>query len=206
MSYNDLGDGSALSIPGFDTAAGIRSNGSEEHYIKLLGDVYELIDKKCDDIEGYISSGNITAFTTGVHALKTTCRMMGQSELSERFLALEMLGKENRADEAFLKASPVLEDFRALKPLLEPFAAKPVTERVPLPVDELINLLSGIRAAVADFDVSAAEAAAGRLLTCECDEELYEEFKKLAGLVSDLDYDEASVLADSLAAHIKNAF
>ena len=187
-----------LSIPGLDTAAGIKGNGSEEHYIRLLGDVYELIDKKCEEIEGYMRSGDIKAFTTGVHSLKTTCRMIGHMPLSESFYALEKLGNEEKADEAFLLAPETLGRFRELKPLLEPYAAKHENERVPIPTDDLISLLAETEAAAAGFEISAAEAFSAKLLTCECSDELYERFKQLSGLISNLDYSDAASLAASI--------
>ncbi len=199
MANTDI---SSISIPGIDTSAGIKQCGSPEMYIEFLGDVYRFIDKKSDETEKYLADGDITNFTTNVHALKTTCRMMGYTALSESFFELEKIGKEGSLTKAALLTPDVLARFRALKPYLEPFAEKETGDRIPFSAEPVISLLTEIEAASADFDIDRGETAIKKLLTFDCDKELADSISKLAELVNDLDYDEASALAASIKVRI----
>ena len=112
-----------INIPGIDIANAIKNSGSEELFTELLGDVYKLMDDKINRVESYLAQGDIQNYTVEVHALKTTCRMIGAMDLGEDFFAIEKLGKEGNVAEMKRLTPEILESFRALKPFLEPFAA-----------------------------------------------------------------------------------
>ena len=188
-----------ISIPGIDTLAGINYCGSTEMYIDLLRDIYEIIDKKSDETQKYLEEKDLKSFTTSVHSLKTTCRMMGHTNLSERFYELEKLGKEGALEKAATLTNDVLKCFRDLKPLLEPYIDKKEAEKIPFSAKEFHELLEEIKVSTADFDINRAEAAIQRLLTYECDNTLSDQLLRLSTLINDLDYDEASMLASTLA-------
>ncbi len=187
--YNDI------SIPGIDTSAGIRQCGSFEMFKELLGDVYNLIDKKFDETKKYLADGDLENFTINVHSLKTTCRMIGYTELAESFFMLEQIGKAGDVAKARELAPDVLARFKALKPWIAPFAIKESAGKIPFSSDEIRALLSEVVDATTDFDIDRAEAAASKLLSFECHEALSKELQRLATLVKDLDYDGAAALA-----------
>lgn len=83
----------SIHIPGIDVEIGIQNTGSEELLEELLGDVYKLMDEKTNQVEKSLTQGNIKNFTTEVHSLKTTCRIIGAVDLGEDFYTLEKLGK-----------------------------------------------------------------------------------------------------------------
>ena len=105
-----------IDIPGINPEAGITNAGSKEVLIELFGDVYKIIDDRCNLIEKYLSEKDIKNYTTQVHALKTTCRMMGATELGENFFTLEKLGKEENLEQIEKFTPDVLSAFRSLKP------------------------------------------------------------------------------------------
>ena len=189
-------------IPGVDTSAGIKQCGSYESYIEFLRDVYRVIDRRCEETEKFLSAGDIKNFTTNVHALKTTCRMLGVIRLSDKFLELEQIGKEGLLEKAVLLAPDVLAHFKELKPLLEPYAVSEQVETVSFSAEAVAALLSEVKDAAADFDINRAEAAMKKLLTYDCGKELSEELIKLSELVNDLDYDEAAALAEDIRARV----
>ncbi|MBR6307402.1 MAG: Hpt domain-containing protein [Lachnospiraceae bacterium] len=184
-----------ISIPGIDTSLGIKQCGNLEMYMEFLRDVYGIIDKRCDETEKSLSAGDIKNFTTCVHTLKTTCRMVGATALSESFLELEQIGKEGALEKAVSLTPDVLARFRELKASLEPFVEADADEKVSFAAEAVVELLTEIEAAAADFDISRAEVAAKKLLTYECGKELSDRLVKLSELVDNLDYDEASALA-----------
>ena len=187
-----------ISIPGIDTAAGIRLCGNSELYMEYLSDVYGIIDKKCAETEGYLSDGDLHNFTTTVHALKTTCRMLGDSALSDSFFELEQIGKEGDHEKAASLTPGVLAHFRSLKPLLEPYAQEAPESTVPFSAEEIVGLLSVLEISTADFDIGTAEETIKKLLTYKCDKELSDRLNRLSELVEDLDYDEAAELASEI--------
>ncbi len=189
-----------ISIPGIDTAAGIRQCGNPEMYKDFLSDVYGIIDKRSAETEKYLSDSDIKNYTTTVHALKTTCRMLGAAALSESFFELEQIGKEEAYEKAAALTPGVLERFRALKPLLEPYDEEIPEGTVPFSAEDIIELLSVLEVSTADFDIDSAEEAMKKLLTYECDKELSDRLTRLSEPVNDLDYDEAA----GLAAEIKD--
>lgn len=192
----------------------------------LLTDVYRIIDKKSSEIETYLENSDLPSFTTAVHTLKTTCRMIGENALSQRFFELEMIGKsanndaldkepENKREIALDKESEnkreialesakfktpdVLTEFRGLKKKLEPYISKDEeSSSLPYSSQEISSLLKEIQSACDDFDVTLAENASKKLLTYQCDKELYEKLIQLSNLVSDLDYEEAKELAENI--------
>ena len=111
-----------VNIPGLDVETAIKNCGSEELFTEILGDIYKLMDEKCNLVESYLAQKNIPNYTTQVHALKTNCRMIGAKELGEKFFTLEKLGKENNLEQIEKLTPEVLNSFKALKPYLEPFS------------------------------------------------------------------------------------
>ncbi len=168
---------------------------------ELFAEVYKVIDKRSSEVEDALKASDLASFTTAVHTLKTNCRMIGQLELSEKFFVLEMMGKSGEPDaliKARFYAPQVLEKFRALKPILEPYAQRlsaSNSQSLPFSASEMTGLLSEIAEACADFDLDRSEKAAKKLLTYQCDKELYEKLTQLSTYVNELDYDEAEELA-----------
>ena len=185
-------------IPGINTEAGIKQCGDYEMYVDLLADVYGIIDKKCSEAENYLASGDLKNFTTIALSLKTTCRMMGHTSLFESFLELEKLGKEGSFEKAAELAPDVLDSFRALKASLAPFAVTAECEKNLFSIENIKALLTEIEEATSDFDIDRAEKAIKKLLTYQCDKELFEKFNQLSTYINDLDYDEAKELSTLL--------
>ena len=190
-------------IPGLDTESGIRQSGSFNMYMELLCDVYGIIEKKCAETEKYLKEGDLKSFTTTVHSLKTTCRMIGHNSLSESFLELEMIGKEGSLEKAMDKTPDVLARFRELKTLLEPYAVKEQDDKIPFSIEECNALLTEIEKAADDFDIISAEEAIKKLLTYQCDKELSDKLSQLSTFVNELDYDEAKALCTEIKSLIK---
>ncbi len=187
-----------INIPGIDTEKAIRNSGSEELFLELLGDVYKIIDEKSDLVETYLSQENMKDFTTQVHALKTTCRIIGAIDLGEDFFTLEKLGKENNLEQAQKLTPDILDAFRSLKPHLEPFAPQKNAPGKAFDKGEVSGLLSKLIEAIDEFDLGAAEDAISQLSFYSCSDDLAGRLEQLEKHVSNLDYDEAKALAGQI--------
>ena len=84
-----------LKAAGIDTASGLRySQRDEQLYNTLLKQFVTEAPAKRSKINRYFESGNFRDYEILVHALKSTSRMIGADDLSERAKSLEMLAKK----------------------------------------------------------------------------------------------------------------
>ena len=90
-------------IEEIDKQAGYKNCGSKEGYISVLSVFAQTSAYKADEIEDMYKSGDIAGYTIKVHALKSSARIIGASELSELAYKLEDAGKRN--DLAFIQAN-----------------------------------------------------------------------------------------------------
>ncbi|MBP3199325.1 MAG: hypothetical protein J6N21_20330 [Butyrivibrio sp.] len=187
-----------INIPGIDIEKAIKNSGSEELFFELLGDVYKLMDEKINLIESCLLQENIKDYTVEVHSLKTTCRMIGATDLGEDFFTLEKLGKENNIAQIKNLTPGILDSFRALKPYLEPFSYKHSDPQKNFDKEAISLILNKLIHAVADFDLGTAEESAKQLFSYNYDEELLSKIDALDKLVSNLDYDDAKELAEQI--------
>ncbi|MCR4806724.1 MAG: response regulator [Lachnospiraceae bacterium] len=88
--------------------------GAEDVYYSVLNTYYNEGVDKLEAIPGQFMDGDISLFTTNVHALKSSSASVGALNISERFRALEFAGKDN--DRKFIEENldPTLRDFREL--------------------------------------------------------------------------------------------
>ncbi|WP_026517966.1 Hpt domain-containing protein [Butyrivibrio sp. MC2021] len=187
-----------INIPGIDIEKAIVNSGSEELFIELLGDVYKLMDEKSDLVETYLREKDLQRYTVQVHALKTTCRMIGAMDLGEEFFTLEKLGKENNLEQAVKLTPDVLDAFRSLKPFLEPYASTGKGPQKEFDKEAFSALLNKLLEAIDDFNLGAAEDITKQLLSYSCDEDLADKLSTLDKYVSNLDYDQAKELIRQL--------
>ncbi len=187
-----------VNIPGVEVDKAIKNSGSEELFLELLGDVYKIIDDKSNLIETYLNEKDVKNYTTQVHALKTTCRMIGAMDLGEEFFNLEVLGKENNLEQIEKLTPDVLNSFRSLKPYLEPYAEKKAEPDNAFDKDAISDILNKLIKAIDDFDLGTAEEATKQLSSYSCDQELSKKLEALNNHVFNLDYDEAKELAGQI--------
>ena len=184
-----------MNIPGIDMEKAIKNIGSESLFLELLGDVYKLMDEKCAQVEAYVASHDLSNYTILVHSLKTTCRMIGATDLGEQFYALETLGKENNWEQICALTPDVLSSFQSLKPYLEPFASTDHLSQNTFDKDAIAAILQQLIAALEEFDLGAAESAIQSLLSYHYNEELSNQIAHLDQLVTNLDYEDAQALS-----------
>ena len=84
------------SIEGIDANAGIKTSESEEEFKTVLKLFYNAIDRKADELDGYYSEEDFENYTIKVHALKSSCRIIGAVGTSNKAQLLENAGKEGR--------------------------------------------------------------------------------------------------------------
>ncbi len=99
----------------FDVNKGITNvGGSDEVYMSVLNTYYNEGQDKIGLVPVQFMNGDISLFTTNVHALKSSSASVGAVNISEKFKALEMAGKENNRMFIEENLDPTLRSFNEL--------------------------------------------------------------------------------------------
>ncbi len=185
-------------IEGLDVKEGIQNSGTKELFLNLLGDFYKLIDQKSTKVEKCLADGLIRDYTIEVHALKSTARMIGAMELSEKFYRLEQLGNAEDEKTLALETPDVLSLYRSYKPILEPFARMNEQEKQEVPVEDILAELEILKNAMDCFDLDGADEAMHKLEGFAFPEYCQGKVEELSAFVADVAMEDVMNLADEL--------
>ena len=187
-----------INIPGIDSRTGIKNSISEAAYKDNLGMFSASIEDKYNLITDSLKNGDIKRFTIEVHALKTTCRILGITELSEEFYTLEKLGDISDVDSILNTASDTLNRYRSLRPLLKEYEPVRVSGTKAFDKNIVIKALDGLINAVDDFELDDIDTHLGVINSYQYASDLNEYVDRLNALAEGLDYDELAPAAASL--------
>lgn len=107
-------------IPQIDTREGVRNCGSEEGFLDALEIFRETIQEKAEEIRKYYDAGDWKNYTIKVHALKSSARIIGATELSELAKELEEAGHKEDVSVIETKNGRLLEMYQSYTTLLQP--------------------------------------------------------------------------------------
>ena len=102
-----------------DVREGIEYAGSEEMYMTVLQFFLNTIDAKSDEIRGYYDNEDWENYQTKVHALKSSAKVVGAQELSDRARSLELAAKDGDLDYIREHTGDVLAFFGSYKEKLK---------------------------------------------------------------------------------------
>ena len=191
-------------IEGLNVAAGIENSGSKELFISLLGDFYKLIDQKASKIEKCLADGMLRDYTIEVHALKNTARMIGASELSEKFYHLEQLGNAGEQKVLEIETPDVLTLYRSYKPILAVYGRMQEKDKKKVPIEEIIQILGKLRNAMDSFDLDGADEAMKTIEGYAFPDGYQEKILELSAYVADVAMEDVMKLSEELIAELKN--
>lgn len=192
-----------LVIPGIDVQAGITNSMNEKLFMELLGDFYNLIDDKSKKIETFLNNNDIRNFTIEVHALKSTSRMIGALELSDKFKILEEFGHNEEVANIKEMAPAVIAEYRAFKEVLSTVVASGPDEKEELPKEQIIELLRKMEKAMDEFDLDTADATMKELEKISFDEDTTKEIEQLKVYVLDVAMEDVLQLTRALIDKMK---
>ncbi len=172
---------------GLDTEAGVGHCGSVAAYLDVLAVFADSIQRTAQEIEGYFLAEDWKSYTTKVHALKSTAKIIGADELSERARRLEDAGSAGYIDE-------IRQDHRALMELYLTYAEKlspmlpqeeDTHDKPPIDPAELTEAFEAMSEMATAFDYDSLqfifESLDGYRLP-EKEAELYKEIKAAAAV------------------------
>lgn len=185
-------------MEGINVAEGIANTGSEELFYSLLGDFYLMIDMKIKKIQRCILENQIRDYTIEVHALKSSARLIGASELSNEFYHLEQLG--NAGDKELIERETpiVLAHLTNFKQILEKYVEKAESDKQEMNIPVVMGLLQDMVIAIDSFDLDKTDAIMKHLDNYKFPDNCLEELENLRVYVADVAMEEIMATCKSI--------
>lgn len=184
------GNTNSIFIPELDTRSALQLLGNEKLYWQTLTEYARMIPKKSQLIAQYKDAGDWRNYTIETHALKSSSKQVGAMELSELAARIEQAG--NSDDIGFILAhhDELLEQYRALKPILDKYLDVPEKQESPksdYDMNLLLSLLKEMQNAVDNLDMDEMEQVIGKLEQISLNEEQTVYCQKMRDAVDELD-------------------
>ncbi len=183
-------------LEGIDTNSGIEHCGGIDSYLDALKVFAEAVNSGADEIQKYFDSADWKNYTTKVHALKSTARVIGAEELSERAKRLEDAGNSGYVDEIKKDTPELLKLYRTYAEKLSPLVKdnsddenKPLIEP-----DALAEAYETLREVSASFDYDTLTFVLQSLEDYRLPDEEKKKFKSLKDAAAKLDWDKIKEL------------
>ena len=183
-------------IPDLNIKFGIEHCGSEEAYLDVLDVFANSILSAEQEIESYFEVGDWKNYTPKVHALKSTAKVIGAEELSEKAKRQEDAGNSNYIEEIKLNHKPLMELYLSyaekLKPLIkveENDSDKPLIDDA-----ELEEAFAAMKDIAKSFDYDSLEFIFQSLDEYRLPEDKAETYKKIKSAADKLDWEKIAEL------------
>ncbi len=170
-----------INISGLDTEKAISMIGSSKLYMKILKEYYKNIEVNHKQLEEAFESEDWEDYTIKVHALKSSSRQIGATDLAEKAAALEAAGKAS--DIEFIKNNndEALSQYIGLVPMLKDVCGDEgeVTEKPLIEKEKLFEIMHMIETACDDLDMDAMENIVTELNSYSYDPSIEEDIKAI---------------------------
>ncbi|MCR5559761.1 MAG: transporter substrate-binding domain-containing protein [Schwartzia sp.] len=174
-----------------DIDAGIQHCGSAEDYLSVLRIFLESVEEKADEIQQLFESRDWKNYTTKVHALKSSARIIGAAALSEQAKHLEDAGNQLQVEEITQKTPALLELYRSCSKLLDTFKTED-TDNSDLPEidsESLAEAYEAIKELAASFDYNSIKLVLAELEKTRVPKELSERHNRIVDAAKKPDWD-----------------
>ncbi len=180
-----------LNVQGISVGYGIEHCGGEEAYLDVLEVFANSIISGSEEINLYYNSEDWKNYTTKVHALKSTAKVIGAAELSERAKRLEDAGNSGYIDEIKLNHAALMNLYRSylekLKPLIK--AEEDNSEKPMLDEKTIVEAFETMKEFAARFDYDNMQYIFQTLEEYSLTETYKERYKKIKEATEKLDWE-----------------
>ena len=183
-------------LEGINSEVGIQNCGSVDDFENALRVFANSIESNSKEIEEFFKAEDWKNYTTKVHALKSTARIIGANELSDRARRLEDAGNQNYIDEIKKDTPELLNLYRSyLKKLSTLIKTEEDDSNKPLIGEsELAEAYQTLKEVSATFDYDTASFVVNSLADYRLPESERERYKNLKVAVEKLDWDQVNKL------------
>lgn len=188
-----------------DVAKGLSyTNGNTYMYNSLVKDFAMSIEDKEELIKKLAADEDVSRFTIEVHSLKSTSKILGAIQLSDRALELERLGHKRDMEAIKRKLPGLIEEIDSVIEDLKPFAKEEEdhVNKVPLDRDDAREKLRKLFYAADDFDYEKAKDLIAEISSYKYPSIVEELCSLLSDSIEDIDYDGTARLALEMLARI----
>ncbi len=105
-------------IEGIDPDEALENSGSEEAFETVARIYYDAYPEKVAELNAFYDAKDLKNYTIRIHALKSSSKLIGATELARRAENLEMAGKEGDADYIDRYHKAFVQDYGKLRDLL----------------------------------------------------------------------------------------
>ncbi len=141
-------------VEGLNINEGVAHCGDVEGYLEVLKIYANAVIDGANKIESYYNAEDWLNYTTKVHALKSSSRIIGADELSDKAAKLEAAGNSDNIDEIRRDTPSLLELYRSYADKLKPFihVEEDKTDKPLIDEADLAEAFDAMRDAAATFD------------------------------------------------------
>ena len=174
-----------------DVKTGLQHCGSEEDYLAALRVFQESAAEAADEIWGYFEAKDWQNYTTKVHALKSSARIIGASELSERAARLEDAGNRLSVEEIENDTPALLSLYHACAEALGPLQEAKADDAELPEIDSvaLHEAYAAIGEMAASFDYDSIQFVLAELAKNRVPKEEAERYARLVDAAKKPDWD-----------------
>ena len=183
-------------VEGLHIKNGIEHCGGVEPYIEVLKVFAESVNSGVAEIERYFENEDWKNYTTKVHALKSTAKVIGAEELSDKAKRLEDAGNSKYIDEIKTFTPPLLNLYKSYAEKLSPLIEKNSDdENKPIiSDDELAEAYETLKEISASFDYDSLNFVLQSLEEYRLPDSEKEKFIQLKKAATNLDWEKIKSL------------
>ncbi|MCR4605363.1 MAG: response regulator [Eubacterium sp.] len=196
-------------IVGIDVAIGLDNCGSPSGYKTVVDMFYKGVKSRAAQIDSFFKDEDWENYTIKVHALKSSARIIGATDLGEDAYNLEMAGKEGRIDFIKENHAKLIAEYEKMYDILDPVCgsgaslggeAKKEEYEDDLKDEAGEDAIQGwydrIKEAADEMDIDEIEDIIKEARLYKLPEEVNEKFDKVLDLSTQFEYDEIIDLLD----------
>ena len=175
---------------GLSVEEGIKHSGGISGFIFSVNNFFDTIDENAKVIKDSYDGNNIRMYTIKVHALKTSARIVGATQLSELAASLEDAG--NRNDMEFITANTqkLLDDYEAFKEKLSGIhSGEDNEDKEPIGDDELKDAYEALGEVIPQMDYDSVEMILEQLNEYRLPDADAVKIAKLSKMLKSFDWD-----------------
>ncbi|MCR4705638.1 MAG: response regulator [Lachnospiraceae bacterium] len=175
---------------GITVEEGIQNSGGVSNYIIALELFLDTIDESAKVLKEAYGTQNFKLYTIKVHALKSSARIIGATELSELAASLEDAGNRQDIDYIDQHADELMTQYLAFKEKLRGIKETADNdEREMIPEEELSDAYGALREVIPQMDYDAVEMILDNLKEYKLPKEDAEKIEKISIMLKSFDWD-----------------
>ena len=182
-------------VEGINVDDGIKYSGGAESFVFSLKLFFDTIEENTEVLNKAFSEGDIKLFTIKVHALKSSARIIGAHDLSEKAKWLEDAGKKNDVNyindhfpEMLAEYKTYLDKLAKFNPTVDNSNKEPIAE------DELMGAIEALKELVPQMDFDSVKMVINDVMEYKLPEEEEQLFNELAKALRTFNWDKMEEL------------